>query len=351
MVKNMKKMAIFQTDLNIGGIQKSCVNFLNQIDTSKYEVDLYLVEKANIFASDIKNNINIKYLKKLPYITKLIPFIILKNFYDNKIEEEYDVVIDFNSYSNETAISAVKTKAKKRIMWIHNDIKIKIREEFKYRILHFLFKKKYQYFDEFYAVSEGALESFINMHKYDNKKYGVIPNIINGEEIDEKVKEKSDIKIDPKKINIVSVGRVTHQKGFDILIKTINDIKDSIENAHFYIIGDGSEFKHIKELIHNYDLSKLVTLLGFKENPYSIMNQMDAFILLSRYEGQGMVFLEAAYLGLDIIMPSHLSKYVPELKPTNDIEESLKNLKKNTKREIFDLKKYNKNIEVKINNL
>ena len=45
----MKKLAIFQSDLNIGGIQKSCVNFVNNIDHKKYEVDLYLVEKENIF--------------------------------------------------------------------------------------------------------------------------------------------------------------------------------------------------------------------------------------------------------------------------------------------------------------
>lgn len=344
-------MAIFQTDLNIGGIQKSCVNFLNTIDTTKYEVDLYLVEKENIFISDIKNNINIKYIKKLPYITKPIPFNILKCFYDNKIKEEYDVVIDFNSYSNETAISAIKTKTKKRIMWIHNDIKIKIKEEFMYRILHFIFKRKYKYFDEFYAVSDGALESFTKMHGNNNKKYGVIPNLINIDEIDEKLKENSNIKIDPKKINVVSVGRVTHQKGFDILLKTINNIKDDIANMHFYIIGDGVEFKHINKLVHKYSLEEYVTLLGFKENPYSIMSQMDAFILLSRYEGQGMVFLEAAYLGLKVIMPEHLAKYVPELTPTADIEIALKKLKKNEKHLQFDLKKYNRDIEVKINNL
>ena len=61
----MKKLAIFQSDLNIGGIQKSCVNFVNNIDHKKYEVDLYLVEKENIFLKDINSNINIKYIKKL----------------------------------------------------------------------------------------------------------------------------------------------------------------------------------------------------------------------------------------------------------------------------------------------
>ena len=38
----MKKIAIFQTDLNFGGIQKSLINLLNNIDYKKYEIDLYL---------------------------------------------------------------------------------------------------------------------------------------------------------------------------------------------------------------------------------------------------------------------------------------------------------------------
>lgn len=345
------KMAIFQTDLNIGGIQKSCVNFLNSIDTAKYQVDLYLVEKENIFLKDIKKNINIKYIKKLPYITKLIPFNIIKHFYDNKIDEEYDIVIDYNTYSNETAISSVKTKAKKRIMWIHDDIQIKRKEEIKYRILHFLFKSKYQYFNSFYAVSSGALDGFRNIHNLENKEYEVIPNIINTKEIDEKVKNGKKIEIDENKINVISVGRMVHQKGFDILIETINNIKNDIKDLHFYIIGDGCEYQKINHLIQKYQLNDYITLLGSIDNPYPIMNEMDGFILMSRYEGQGMVFLEAAYLGLEVILPNHLSKYVGLLEPTNDLISSIKSLKKNTNKTSYDLSSYNETIKNKINNL
>lgn len=347
----LMKIAVFQTDLNIGGIQKSCVNFLNSIDTTKYQVDLYLVEKENIFLKDIKNNINVKYIKKLPYITKSIPFNIIRLFYDNKITDEYDIAIDYNSYSSETAISAVKLCAKKRIMWIHDDIQIKRKEEIKYRILHFLFKSKYQYFDSFYAVSTGALDGFKKIHDLKNKEYRIIPNIINTEEIDEKVSIGSKINIDENKINVVSVGRMVYQKGFDILINTLNNIKNDITNMHFYIIGDGSEYSKINHLIQKYELNDYITLLGSVDNPYPIMKEMDAFILTSRYEGQGMVFLEAAYLGLKVIIPDNLSKYVGVLDSTSDVIGALKSLKKNTHKKNYDLNSYNETIKNRINNL
>ena len=53
------------------------------------------------------------------------------------LNKEYDLAIDFDSYQMHTAIGALKCKSKKKAIWIHNDIQIKIKEEFKYRILHF----------------------------------------------------------------------------------------------------------------------------------------------------------------------------------------------------------------------
>ncbi len=346
----MKTIAIFQADLNIGGIQKSCVNLLNNIDTKKYQVDLYLVEKNNIFLKDLNKDIKVFYIKKLPFFARVLPFKLLKLFYDNHITKEYDITIDFNTYSNETALQAIKTRAKKKITWIHNDFVIKKREEIRFRIIHFMFKSKYQYFDAFYSVSKGSLESFRSIHNYKDKEYVVLPNLIDTREIKNKLKDKSPITIDKSKINVGSIGRIVHQKGFDILVNELAKIKDELSNYHFYIIGGGKEYDNIKALIASQNLNDLITMLGYQSNPYPILNQMDAFILTSRYEGQGMVFLEAACLDLDIIMPKHLEKYVEGIKGTSDLKASLLSLKKRDHK-FNDLSDYNQEIIKKINNL
>ena len=77
----MKKIAIFQTDLNFGGIQKSLINLLNNIDYKKYEIDLYLTCKDNIFMSDLNKKVNVFYIKPLPYLTRVVYFKVLKCFY------------------------------------------------------------------------------------------------------------------------------------------------------------------------------------------------------------------------------------------------------------------------------
>ena len=337
----MKKIAIFQTDLNIGGIQKSLVNLLNNIDYKKYEVDLYLFEKNNIFIDDIPINVNIMYLDKGSSLNRFIYFNVLQKKYASKIDKVYDVAIDFNSYSMDTALGCINCPAKKRVCYIHNDVKIKLKEEFKYRILHHFFKAKYNYYDALVGVSKACVDTFIEVHGILEKEYYVIPNLINTDEIFKKAKEKSDIKVNNDVYNLCSVGRIVHQKGFDILLMYISELIKYRTDFHLYLIGDGPDKKNIEKQILDLKLSNFITICGYQKNPYSTMNKMDGFVLTSRYEGQGMVFLEAKALGLDIVMPKHLEKYVDDINGTDDIVDSLNNLKKDKKRH-DDLSDYNK---------
>ena len=73
----MKKIAIFQTDLTVGGIQKSLINLLNNIDYRKYKIDLYLTDKTNYY-NNLNKSVNVIYLNKLPYFTRFINFNLLK---------------------------------------------------------------------------------------------------------------------------------------------------------------------------------------------------------------------------------------------------------------------------------
>ena len=72
--------------------------------------------------------------------------------------------------------------------------------------------------------------------------------------------------------------------------------------------------------------------------------QMDAFCLESRYEGQGMVLWEAKVLGLKLIFPRRLEKYNIYLEGTDDIVQSMIDLKKEEK-QIDMLEDYQKYIE------
>lgn len=346
----MKNIAIFTDNLKVGGIQKSVVNMLNNIDYKKYNVDLYLFDKDNFY--EVNDKANIIYLDKVKSFYKFMPFKIVKKILKiNILDKEYDISIDFDSYQMHTAIGALSANSKKKAIWIHNDIKIKLKEEFKYRVLHFFFKNKYKYFDAYCAVSKGALDSFRKLYNYKNKEYRVIPNYINTIEIKDKLKEKCDLKVDNKKLNIVSVGRLCHQKGYDIMLNNIKELLNYRNDFHLYIIGSGPDKEKLDNLVNKYELNDYVTFLGNQKNPFKYMYEMDLFYLSSRYEGQGMVILEARSVGLDILIPKHLERYCPNEKGCKDVISYLVKAKKNNKKKYNDLKEYNELITKELETL
>ena len=99
----MNKIAIFVDNLNVGGIQKSIINMLNNIDYKKYEVDLYMFNSETFYT--IPNEVNIIKLKKPLKLFQFIPFELAKASYKPKIlDKEYNVSIHFDSYQMHTAI-------------------------------------------------------------------------------------------------------------------------------------------------------------------------------------------------------------------------------------------------------
>lgn len=344
-----KKIAIFQYDLLVGGIQKSLVNLLNAIDYKKYDIDLYLFNK-NIFFNNVNKNVNIYFLPKYPYFFRLISFPILFHFLKTKITKEYDIAIDFNSYSMECAINCLKVKSKIKYIWGHNDIKQKYKEELKYRILFEAFHQKYKYFNKIIAVSRGVKVSLMDMLNLKKHQIQVIPNLILADEIIAKSKKKTDFHVDKNYYNLISVGRLTHQKGFDILLNNMKQAIKENNKIRLYIIGDGPLFLKLKAFINKNNMQNNVFLLGRQNNPYVFMKQMDSFILTSRYEGQGMVFLEAKVLGLNIIMPKHLEKYITDIKGYKEWSTDFLTVK-NENKVIDDLKEYNTSILNKLNDL
>ncbi len=341
----MKKIAIFQKDLGIGGIQRSLLNLLTNMDLTSYEVDLFLFAEPEICNAEDLKNINVFILKPLFYLNRVIKFDTLEKMFSyNLPDKEYDLAIDYNSYSNECALCTFAVNAKKRIMWIHNDVEIEYKNSSKYRMLWKHFKTKFYRYDEFVAVSKGIVEPFRYMTGIENKKITVIPNSINTPQLIRKSREEIDFKVEPDITNFIFVGRFTYQKGIDILLDYFSRAVEKRPDIHLYLLGGGTEELKITQQIQQQELNDYVSIIPAVDNPYPYMALMDALILTSRHEGQGMVLWEAKALGLDLIFEKHLEKYNDMLVGSSDIVDSIINQKKHTK-QLDSLDYYNLKIK------
>ena len=349
----MKRIAFFQDNLDVGGIQKSLVNLLRNFDYEHFQVDLYLSDRRSFWQVDFPPQLNIKYLKHIPRICSFIPFDTARTMVSLDFGDcgEYDLAVDFNSYQFSCALGALTVPAKRRVMWIHNNVSIKLENEWKYRVLWYNFKDKFKYYDGFVGVSQGVIEPFMaSSGIFDPDKFTVIQNTIDTGEIYSKAREATDFAPDPNKLNFVAIGRLCHQKGYDIMLEAFAKASRQRDDLHLYIIGDGDKRFFLEYQRDSLGLTDKVTFLGQQTNPFRYMDKMDAFVSTSRYEGQPLNVMEAKALGLPLYCTKNLEKYSEGLEGYEDIVSALVSARRQTKTR-DDLREYNAEIIRRIKQL
>ncbi|MBQ4048193.1 MAG: glycosyltransferase [Clostridia bacterium] len=329
-----KKLAIFQKELWVGGIQKSLLNLIANLDHEKYEIDLYLYDKNIFYDVDFPENVTVHFRKPYPYWFRFLYFPLVFRLKRGSAPApgfRYDTAIDFNSYQNECAVDALSVPADKRICWVHTDVRKSKGYEKKFRLLWHFFKDKFHRFDEFAAVSGGCAAVFPEEAKLKDKPITVVPNYIDTSEIYAKAAAEVDFVPDPAKINLCTVGRMCYAKGYDLLLDDFAKAYARRPELHLYFIGDGELRQSLTRQITTLGLEDAVTMLGYQSNPFPYMAKMDGFVLTSRYEGQGMVLWEAKALGLPVLIPKHLEAYNDGICGHDDMIEAMVRFEKTEK--------------------
>jgi glycosyltransferase involved in cell wall biosynthesis len=125
------------------------------------------------------------------------------------------------------------------------------------------------------------------------KSYGVKTEIIPNP-----IKTVNTVSTKKEKI-ILAAGRLTHQKGFDLLIKAFAEVTS--KEWQLTILGDGPERENLKRLITEKRLKNRVQLPGLVKNIDTFFSQASIFVLSSRFEGFPNVLCEAMAAGLPCI--------------------------------------------------
>ena len=282
----MKKLLIVTDSLNGGGAEKVLQDILKNIDLKKYEIDIFLIFNQGIYKEkigelgisidglfknrkDLINNIFYKKLKSL--LIRIIRWIYCKYpFLIKKLKsKQYDIEIAFLEGYSTLLIANRKNKAKK-VAWIHTDL---AKHE---SINKNLEKDSYCKMNKIICVSSDSKKSVESLYPDLKNKIEVIYNLILKEEILEKSLKKSDIYFS-KKINIITVGRINKEKGYDILLEAHNQLLKEGLDYNLYILGEGKERKKLEQYIKDNNMEKNTFLLGFKENPYPYIKEADIF--------------------------------------------------------------------------
>ncbi len=99
---------------------------------------------------------------------------------------------------------------------------------------------------------------------------------------------------------VVSIGRLTSQKGYDLLIKSWSLIEKKHPDWSLHIYGEGKDKEKLEGLITRSNLHN-ITLQGIISDVQSVYDSASIYVMSSRYEGFGMVLIEAQSRGLPIV--------------------------------------------------
>lgn len=329
-----KKILVVNNSLEAGGAERSCVNFLSLMPEKKYEVDVLLLFKTGVFVTQLPTWVKLLnvpfpfvclahrpkdwkfYIQHNPlwWIKKILRSWHAKHqeklyihqkvwaLWRNDIPmfpDEYDIVIGgqeglCNYYAME------KVKAKKTIIWIHNDYdKIRFNRSFDSKLLVKA--------DIIATMSPIAKEKLCHNFPDIVNRIRFVENITNPDIIrrmaSDNIVEKYFAGTVPLKI--ISCGRLAPVKAFNRAIMAASILKEKGVNFQWIIVGEGQERETLKRLIDSLHVSDVFHLIGLRKNPYSYMSRADILVVTSEYEGRPMVIDEAQILGKPIVTTNY----------------------------------------------
>lgn len=138
----------------------------------------------------------------------------------------------------------------------------------------------------------------------------------------------ADAPREPGPFRFVCVGRLSRQKGQDILLRAVRVALDAgLTDATVVLVGDGSERQALEALATELGVTDVVRFAGYTTDPGALLKTADCFVLASRWEGFGNALVEALQYGLpllaadchfgpaDIVTDDRIGRLVPEEDP------------------------------------
>lgn len=303
-----KRVLFFIESFSGGGAERVLLTILRNLDMTRFKASVLVMSDNGVYRNDFHSlGIDIhSVLGHNPGFLDRVRYKLLYNILPAEIALKFllrgitaDTYVAFvEGYC--TRIFSRLPDSKRKIAWVHIDLK-----NFPWPISKGIYKdaseemRAYQTFDLAVGVSNDVSE--VLRSGYNINQVRTIYNPIDENRIKSMAGEECAITVDKSVFNIVSVGRLTAQKGYDRLIDMMPEILSFNPDVRLYIVGEGEERSTLEHMIKERNIESSVILTGFISNPYSLMRNMDLFVCSSVAEGFSLVIAEAMTVGLPVV--------------------------------------------------
>lgn len=145
--------------------------------------------------------------------------------------------------------------------------------------------------DEIIAISDHAQAELVGKYGFDEDSVHMIPHGVDTDRFYPRERQHPDV--NPERTTLLYVGRLGARKGLDLAIKALANIENS--TIELLIAGTGRHEDHLRDLAQELEIVGQVHFLGYvpDDDLPQLYSSSDIFVLPSRYEGFGLVLLEA----------------------------------------------------------
>ncbi|MSU82544.1 glycosyltransferase family 1 protein [Anaerobutyricum soehngenii] len=307
--------------LNAGGIESLCMNILDNIDLTRFQIDFAVVKEKNteqfydvkvksygmkIFAvGDLRHGTAHKYLSTRKDIYNLIK------------KEKYDVVHIHCGHWDKfpDAISAKLCGVNKIIIHSHNG---QLTRDTKLYRIRCMLQKVIKQFYPFIATDFFSCSDLASQWAFPSRviKAGKVVYIKNGIDLNrfkysDELRTKYRHKFDFKDEFVVGhIGRMSEQKNHEFLIDIFNEIVKKKSNSKLLLVGEGELENQIKSKVSRLNLLDKVVFLGTTSEIPGVLAAIDVFVFPSRFEGLPVVGIEAQAMGVPVFASDKISNDV-----------------------------------------
>jgi glycosyltransferase involved in cell wall biosynthesis len=168
---------------------------------------------------------------------------------------------------------------------------------------YFLYRRLYRLADRIICQSRDMADDLTNVLGTPREQIAVLPNPVDFAGIRDVIGNPAGDSVlwQGPGPHLLAVGRLAHEKGFDLLIVAIPMVRRRFPHADLIIAGSGAEESALKTQAASLGLESAVRFAGHVRRPYIYFPGASLFVLSSRYEGMPNALLEAAEGGLPLV--------------------------------------------------
>lgn len=285
-------------NLRGGGAEKVIITLLRHLDRSRFRLSLIVLDTTDsVLREEVPADVEFINLDCQRVLYSLLPIVRLL------WSKRPDIVFSNLSHLN-LALAILRPILPRRTRYLARESSVVSQVIANYRrpaLWAWAYRRFYSRLDMLVCQSRYMQDDLMIRYDFPIQKTLVINNPVDVE----RVRQLSNIKVnavpvmDLAQIHLLAVGRLSREKGFDLLIKALAIC--GRPSLSLTILGDGPLRGELEALVRNMGLQKQVVFAGFQPNPYPYFQQADALVLSSRYEGFPNVVLEAFACGIPVI--------------------------------------------------